>query len=50
MVQAVASARYERELPTVITSGFGKGDLVVRYGDAVARRMATHAANLPLSS
>lgn len=48
VVQTVMSARYEQELPTVITSGFGKEDILIRYGDAVARRLASCSARTAL--
>ena len=48
VVQTILSARYECELPTVVTSGLGRGDLVTRYGDAVARRMASIGSLPPL--
>ena len=40
IVESILSARYEDELPTVLTSGLNRDQLTTRYGDAVARRMA----------
>lgn len=46
----VMSARYDRSLPTVITSGMSVDDLARRYGLAVVRRMQNCADVLDLVS
>lgn len=39
-VSAVLAERYERALPTIVTSALGKVELAKHYGGAVARRMS----------
>jgi DNA replication protein DnaC len=47
-VCSVLAARYERGLPTVITTGLSRGELVTHYGAAVVRRMLEAGGKSPV--
>lgn len=39
----VMSERYDRQLPTVVTTGLRRDEIAARYGSAILRRMSTNA-------